>query len=133
KEESIDNKNLSIIKTKDLNTEKIGHLELIKNESSYGVSTDLVKECESSYNSGIYVEVAANKNLNEPIMIKYSLDQDNPSVIDYNLIYAKKGSRFTIVIDYSTDDLSETYHNGLMKVYAEEDSHVTIVKIQRMN
>lgn len=101
--------------------------------SEYGVSKDLVAECENSYNSGLFVQVPEGITIDEPIRVEYSLDKSDPSVVDYNVIYARAGSKATIVIDYTTKDQSETYHNGAMKIYAEEGSNVTIVKIQRLN
>lgn len=99
----------------------------------YGVSKELVKICETSYNAGIYINVPKGMNVKEPIRIEYSLDKENQTVYDYNIIYAAPESRVTVVMDYSTADETKTLHNGFTKIHAKEGSHVTLVKIQRMN
>jgi FeS assembly protein SufD len=106
---------------------------LMKDRISYGVSEELVAECENSYNSGIYLYVPEGKNVPEPIRVEYSMDETSPRVIDHNLIYAEANSRVTIVIDYSTIRNTRAYHNGAMQIYAKEGSVVNVIKLQRMN
>ena len=99
----------------------------------YGVSKEVIEECERSYNSGVFVQVGKEKTILNPIRIDYALDQDNPQVTDFNLIYAEANSKLTIIMDYSNSDNSETIHKGATQIIAKEGSEVTLVKIQRMN
>lgn len=106
---------------------------LVTKDTEYGVGTELIRECEDVYNSGILLYLPEDKKIETPIRLEYTLDQENSRVVDYNIIYAAANSRATIVIDYSTSDQAETTHMGAMKIYAREGSEITIVKIQRMN
>ncbi|NLO10027.1 MAG: Fe-S cluster assembly protein SufD [Clostridiales bacterium] len=129
----IDKMNPSVLATYDSKArENDASLQTYKT-SEYGVSKELVAECENSYNSGLFIELPEAITIDEPIRVEYSLDKSNPSVVDYNIIYAGAASKATIVIDYATEDQTESYHNGAMKIYAKEGSDITIVKIQRMN
>lgn len=106
---------------------------LLKDKISYGVSEELVAECENSYNCGIFLYVPEGKNVPEPIRVEYSMDESSPQVIDNNIIYAEANSRVSIVIDYSTFRNTRAYHNGAMRIYAKEGSVVNVIKLQRMN
>ena len=39
-------------------------------------------------------------------------------VIDNNIIIAEENSKLTVVIDYTSDEEVEAFHNGVTKVYA---------------
>lgn len=99
----------------------------------YGVSRKMVELAENSCNAGIFAYIPKGVIVEEPIRIEYELDDNNDVLIDNNIIVASKNSNVTIVVDYSTDKDVEGFHNGAMKVYADEGANVTIVKVQRMN
>jgi FeS assembly protein SufD len=106
---------------------------LTVDSAEYGVSKEFVSECEDFCNSGLFVYIPEGETVTEPIRVTYELDQENAQVIDYNFIYAAANSKVTLVMDYSTLDAAEAYHNGAMKILAKEGASVTIIKIQRMN
>lgn len=106
---------------------------LTVDSAEYGVSKEFVSECEDFCNSGLFVYIPEGETVTEPIRVTYELDQENPQVVDYNFIYAAANSKVTLVMDYSTLDAAEAYHNGAMKILAKEGASVTIIKIQRMN
>jgi FeS assembly protein SufD len=105
----------------------------INKEEHYGVSEEFVTLGEKRYNSGIFVHAPRNTKLAEPIRLEYKLDLENPTVIDNNIIIAEENCELTVVIDYTTLDEIEAFHNGVTKVYAKENAVVNIIKIQRMN
>lgn len=105
----------------------------VNKEKSYGISEEFVELGEKQYNSGIFVHAPRNIKLEEPIRLEYKLDSENPVVIDNNIIIAEENSEITIVIEYTTSEAVEAFHNGVTKVYAKENSKVNIVKVQRMN
>lgn len=102
-------------------------------EESYGVSAEFVKLGEKQYNSGVFIHVPRNTKLQEPIKLEYKLDSKNSAVVDNNIIIAEENSEVTIVIDYSTVDDIEAFHNGITKVYARDGSVVNIIKVQRLS
>ncbi|MFL0248418.1 Fe-S cluster assembly protein SufD [Candidatus Clostridium stratigraminis] len=105
----------------------------INKEENYGVSEEFTSLGEKHYNTGIYVHAPKNAKLTEPIRLSYNMDNENPMVMDLNFIVAEENSEITLVIDYSTDDKAEAFHNGVTKVYAKDNSIVNVIKVQRMN
>lgn len=105
----------------------------INKEEHYGVSEEFVALGEKHYNSGIFVHSPRNTKLAEPIRLEYKLDEENSAVIDNNIIIAEENSEITVVIDYTTTDDVEAFHNGVTKVYAKDNAVVNIIKVQRMN
>jgi FeS assembly protein SufD len=105
----------------------------VNKEQHYGVSEEFVSLGEKHYNSGIFVHAPRNAKLAEPIRLDYKLDNENPVVIDNNIIIAEENSEITVVIDYTTADEAEAFHNGVTKVYAKDNAVVNIIKVQRLN
>lgn len=105
----------------------------VSKEESYGVSEEFVALGEKHYNSGIFIHAPRNIKLTEPIKLQYKLDNENPVVIDNNIIIAEENSELTVVIDYTTVEEVEAFHNGVTKIYAKDNSTVNIIKVQRMN
>ncbi len=98
-----------------------------------GVGKEFVLFANEFYNSGIALSLSKNTRINNPIKIEFNIDNENPIVIDKNIIIAESGSEVTLVIDYSSTENVEGFHNGLTLVYAKEDAIVNIIKLQRMN
>lgn len=105
----------------------------VSKEESYGVSEEFVALGEKHYNCGIFIHAPRNIKLAEPIKLQYKLDNENPVVIDNNIIIAEENSELTVVIDYTTLEEVEAFHNGVTKIYAKDNSTVNIIKVQRMN
>ncbi|NNA37681.1 SufD family Fe-S cluster assembly protein, partial [Pseudomonas lundensis] len=49
------------------------------------------------------------------------------------MIIAEENSECTIIMDYSSEDLSPAFHNGLTSIYAKDGSKIKLVKIQTLN
>ena len=88
---------------------------------------------EKSFNSGIYLDVPKSTKIDSTIKVNYNMDNENPIIIDKNIIIANECSEATIVFDYTTLEKADCFHNGITKVIAKENSIVNIIKIQRMN
>lgn len=96
-------------------------------------NSELISFADKNYNSGIFLSLSRNVKIQEPIKVEFNMDMENPTVIDKNIIVAEAGSEVTIIIDYSSDDTAKVFHNGITVVYAEDNSEINIIKIQRMN
>lgn len=96
-------------------------------------NSELISFADKHYNSGIFLSLSPNVKIQEPIKVEFNMDVENPTVIDKNVIVAEAGSEATIIIDYSSDDTEKVFHNGFTVVYAEDNSEINIIKIQRMN
>lgn len=102
-------------------------------ESIFGVGTEFISLVNNNFNSGISIYIPKNIKVSEPVKVQYNMDKNNPTVIDKNYIVAETGSEITVIFDYSTDIDIKAFHNGILLVYARENSIVNIIKVQRMS
>jgi len=126
--------------TDNLNNEEeiINYLEEFKGKKvekgNQGLNPKYLAMAEAFYNTGLFIKVPKNVKLKLPVEIFYELDQDNPVLIDNNLIVAEENSKLTIVIDYRMQDQNlEAFHNGLTRVIVKDNAVLNIVKVQRFN
>lgn len=98
-----------------------------------GVGHEFTSFVVNNYNSGLSLYVPKDEIIKDPIKLEFNMDSENPTVIDKNIIVASPNSESTILFDYSSSDDEYNFHNGMTKVYAQENSVVNIIKIQRMN
>ena len=98
-----------------------------------GVGEKFTSLAEESYNSGIIFYIPKDVKVESPIKIEFNMDEENPVVINQNIIVAEKGSEGTIIMDYTSSEKVGAFHNGLTKIYAKENSIINIIKVQRMN
>ncbi|WFA08063.1 Fe-S cluster assembly protein SufD [Tissierella sp. Yu-01] len=107
--------------------------EVFNDYEYHGLGKEFIEYINNNYNSGATLILSRGTKINEPIKIEFTMDDDNPSVVDYNIIVAEEGSEATIIFDYKSDHAVSAFHNGLTKVYAKENSIINIIKIQRLN
>ncbi|TDP93073.1 iron-regulated ABC transporter permease protein SufD [Halanaerobium saccharolyticum] len=126
--------------TDNLNNEEeiINYLEQFKDKKvekgNQGLDPKYLAMAEAFYNTGLFIKAPKNVELKVPVEIFYELDQENPVLIDNNLIVAEENSKLTIVIDYRMQDQNLTaFHNGLTRVIVKENAVLNIVKVQRFN
>ena len=103
------------------------------NKLTYGVGEELLKEADTLFNKGYIVKIEKGVNLDEPIIIKFDMDEYNNSLVDNLNIVAEEGSQGTIVINYKSWDDAEGYHNGVCRVVAKKGSNLKIVKVNLLN
>jgi len=106
--------------------------EFININKDFGVNKELTSMVESSYNAGILVYVPKNIEAINMVKVDYRLDEENPLLLDYNVILADQFSKITIIMDYNSDKNDNLFHNGVTKVIAKTGSEVNIIKLQRM-
>jgi len=126
--------------TDNLNNEEeiINYLEQFKDKKvekgNQGLDPKYLAMAEAFYNTGLFIKAPKNVELKVPVEIFYELDQENPVLIDNNLIVAEENSKLTIVIDYRMQDQNlKAFHNGLTRVIVKENAVLNIVKVQRFN
>ncbi|MGP3777871.1 Fe-S cluster assembly protein SufD [Halanaerobium saccharolyticum] len=126
--------------TDNLNNEEeiINYLEQFKDKKvekgNQGLDPKYLAMAEAFYNTGLFIKAPRNVELKVPVEIFYELDQENPVLIDNNLIVAEENSKLTIVIDYRMQDQNlKAFHNGLTRVIVKENAVLNIVKVQRFN
>jgi FeS assembly protein SufD len=126
--------------TVNLNNEEeiLNYLDQFKDKKvekgNQGLDPKYLAMAEAFYNTGLFIKVPKNVELKLPVEIFYQLDQENPVLIDNNLIVAEENSRLTVVIDYRMQDQNvEAFHNGLTRVIVKDNAVLNIVKVQRFN
>lgn len=118
------------------NAQKIDNL---KDDINYGVSESLVNLANNRYNSIHNINIEKESEVQKPIVLNYALDTQNPLLIDKNVIVAESSSVSTVIIRYFANDSandsnkSNLLHNGLTKVYANQNSIIHLIIVQDLN
>ena len=103
-------------------------------KGNQGLDQKYLAMAKTFYNTGLFIKTPKNVEVKLPVEIFYELDEDNPFLIDNNLIVAEENSKLTIVIDYRMQDQKlEAFHNGLTRVIVKDNAVLNIVKVQRFN
>ncbi|PUU88649.1 Fe-S cluster assembly protein SufD [Halanaerobium sp.] len=126
--------------TDNLNNEEeiLNYLDQFKDKKvkkgNQGLDAKYLTMAEAFYNTGLFIKAPKNVKLKLPVEIFYQLDQENPVLIDNNLIVAEENSSLTVVFDYRMQDQNlEAFHNGLTRVIVKDNAVLNIVKVQRFN
>lgn len=102
-------------------------------QDTEGLGREFMVNIEENKNAGIYLHIPENTKVEEPIRLNFNLDKENPTLVDYNNIYAEANSQVTVLIDYNSSNEVEGFHNGFTNIFAEKGSKVNIIKLQRLN
>lgn len=114
--------------SKDTNTLRI--LDTLNYE---GISLEATEQVKNHYNTGVFVQTSPNKKALNPIFVDYSMDKENPVVIDDNIIVAEGNSEVTVVMKYDSDNEGNYFHNGFTRIYGKAGSTINLIKIQTMS
>lgn len=113
---------------KDANTLRI--LDTLNYE---GISLEATKQVKNHYNTGVFIQTSPEKKVSTPIFIDYSMDKENPVIIDDNIIIAEENSEVTVVMKYDSDNEADYFHNGFTRMYGKAGSTINLIKIQTMS
>lgn len=102
-------------------------------QDTQGLGREFMVNIEESRNAGIHLHIPENTKVEESIRLNFNLDKDNPTLVDYNNIYAEANSQVTVLIDYNSSNEVEGFHNGFTNIFAGKGSKVNIIKLQRLN
>jgi FeS assembly protein SufD len=108
-------------------------VDIIKDIEENGLDKEFINHINDDYNSGIRLYIPKGVKIESYVKLEFIMDDENPMVLDKNIIVAEEGSEATLIIDYKTGDKVNGFHKGFTLVYAKENSVVNIIKIQRMN
>lgn len=100
---------------------------------SPGISEEMTQLAHQQYNTGSFIKILENQRIASPLWLSYKSSKESPTIIDKHLIIAEENSECTIIMDYSSEDLSPAFHNGLTRIYAKDGSKIKLVKIQTLN
>lgn len=125
--EKFDNFIMDAREIKGLNVKKID-FNLLK-DLKYGVGKELLSEADTKFTNSIFLEIKENVVIEENIILYFRMDEDNKTLVDNIIIKAEKNSKANIIIKYISDDNLEAYHNGILRIFAEEKANIKVSKI----
>lgn len=106
---------------------------LLRNFDYNSVSKELSELAKEQYNSGIFAKIEKNQKTKEPVFIEYDLKDGQNIINDNNVIIAEEGSESTFIFRYDSVDHSESFHNGLIRIYGKKDATINLVKVQSLS
>lgn len=103
--------------------------ERLKVALKYGVGAELMKEADENFTNGVLITLADNTVVEENIVLVFTMDQSNKTLVDNLVVVAGKNSKANIIVKYISDENLEGYHNGIARVFADENSNVKVSKV----
>jgi len=102
-------------------------------EFVYGVSEDLIKQCQKDFNAGYLITIEKNSNIDEPIIIDFGFNNDYSTLVDNIIVVGEENSKASIIIKYRSLDDSKGYHNGMSTIYSKKNSNIKLIKLNLLN
>lgn len=106
---------------------------LLHNFDYRSVSKELSELAENKYNAGAFIKVRKDQKATEPVIIEYDFSKGQNVVNDNNVIIAEEASESTLIFRYDSKDDSESFHNGLIRIYGKKDATINVVKVQSLS
>lgn len=101
------------------------------NDIVYGIGDELINQVKNKSNCSL--KILIDSKINKELFLNFELDELNRNLIENIEIVAKENSKATIYLKYKTTEKLEGYHNGILKLYAKENSNLNIVFINLLN
>ena len=93
------------------------------------MSESLLEEIENNANHRLKLMLSSNSN----VEILNTFDEDNISLIDNIEIVANENTTSSILIKYQTEEDLKYYHNGLIRVHANNNAKVNVTIVNFLN
>ena len=97
---------------------------------SYGLGEKLENQVKEKCNCPLKIEVSSI--LNKEISIDFKFNESNRNLAENIEIFATEKTKSTIILTYKSDDDINYYHNGVIRVLANENTEVNVVIINFM-
>lgn len=97
----------------------------------FGLGEYFTKQIKDESNVNLKVDI--NKNIKEPIIIKFDLDDKNNVLVDNISVNAKDDTKANIIIIYTSKENITGYHNGICSAEIGKNSNVHITIINLLN
>lgn len=120
--------NINIIKESD-------NIEITSNVSdcnlTYGIEnslTDIVNE-----KSNCKFKIIVNDKKENENRIEFTFDDENKDLFENIEIVVEENSKTTMILKYESENNDKYFHNGIIRVFAKENSKVNIIIINLLN
>lgn len=94
----------------------------------YGLGEDL-----SNISSNQSLKINIDSKTNKELILNFNFDKDNNVLVDNLVITANEGTKSTIIINYLSDEKCSSFHNGVIKLLAKQDSNVNVIVTNLLN
>lgn len=101
--------------------------------SRYGLEDYFRHEVYALYNRGQYIRVESGKKIKQPVFINYFLEENNPTLIDFNVIHLEEGAELSVIINYQSLDQTSHYRNSVLKVFLGQNAKLKLCRVQNLN
>lgn len=91
----------------------------------YGISKEFTEKIFKEANQKIRILVGSLAH--SEVVIDFKFDSKNVNLLENIEIIAEKNSKATIIIKYTSDDMMEHFHSGLIKTVLNENSNINII------
>lgn len=108
-------------------------IDLLNSFQYDGISKELSELVKDNYNTGFYAKINKDQRIKEPVTIHYEFDTDSDVIYDNNIIIAEEGSESTFIIEYDSKDKTNSFHNGLTRIYGKKNSTINLIKVQSLS
>ncbi len=114
-------------------TSKIQVEKLANNnyDLTYGLGDILTNQVKNRSNQNLKVQI--DSKINKNLQIDFNFDDNNFCLVDNIAINASQNSKGTVIIKYLSDKNMEYYHNGIIKLFARENSNINIIVVNLLN
>ncbi|MDR0906763.1 MAG: SufD family Fe-S cluster assembly protein [Oscillospiraceae bacterium] len=102
---------------------------LVCAEFTSALNSELAAFTRVHANTGVQIRVKKGVKAAEPIVARYALGADSPTLTDNNVIFAEAHSEVTLVMIYDGDG---TFHSGITRVIAENCAVVRVAQINTL-
>lgn len=92
---------------------------------TYGLGEELENQVKEKCNCPLKIEVSSI--LNKEICIDFGFNGANRNLAENIEITATEKTKSTIILTYKSDDEANYYHNGIIRVLANENTEVNVV------
>jgi hypothetical protein len=105
---------------------------LNKKNDDFFLNDEVRKFIDENRNHCRYFRIPKNHSENKPVTIEFHVKNDS-SLIDDIIIEAEEGSSSTFIIKYTSDKGENIHHSGRVRIFADKNSDVKIIRAQLMD
>ena len=103
----------------------------VKTTLTYGLGEILTKQVIEKSNQRIQITIDSKTNQENEII--FELNKSCQNLVENIEIVAEEGAKSTIIIKYKSDKEINVFHNGILKLYAKENSKINIILVNFLN
>lgn len=103
-----------------------------KDVTGYFHSEEIQNFLNQNSNSSHHITIPENYTSEEPLLLTFELKEESRILADDIVIEAKKGSKATVIIQYTSKG-GEFHHCGRTRVIAEKNADIELIKVQLLN